>query len=55
MVSFNDRSKPVHSSLYKQSPAFGLPQIKEYTQVFIDKANEVCSFVQLLRCYLRSL
>ncbi|KAH9968095.1 cytochrome P450 [Russula dissimulans] len=22
------------------SPAFGLPQIKEYTQVFIDKANE---------------
>ena len=27
--------------LGKQSPAFGLPQIKEFSRLFVEKANEV--------------
>jgi hypothetical protein len=30
-----------------QSPAFGLPQIKEFSQLFIEKANEVCLSIRV--------
>ncbi len=32
----------------KQSPAFGLPQIKEFSRLFVEKANEVRLFVRVL-------
>ena len=33
-----------------QSPAFGLPQIKEFSSLFIEKGNEVCLSIRVFAC-----
>ena len=50
LLPYNICSGPFLFILRMQGPAFGLPQIKEFSRLFIEKANEVCLSIRVFAC-----